>query len=304
MDTLFIINPVSGRGKGKKAGILIENFLNNNSIKSAIIYTKSKKHATELASEYQHKTSRIIVVGGDGTLNEVINGVTSDNILIGFIPTGTGNDFGINVNSSKIIINNLKSICYENYLIKKIDVGYAEIKETNNEVLFSFRFINSLGIGFDAQIAYLAQHNKFLTGIYAYIFALIKALFNYGSLKLKIIVDGIELYNAKAVLAAIGNGKTSGGGFYLTPEALINDGKLDLCIVDMLKRRSLLMKLPLAIINKIQHVKEVKLYKFSNLIVNSGNPAYIHADGEVISKSAENISVKVLKNYLNFIIYK
>ncbi len=304
METLFIINPASGKGKGKKAGILIESFLKDNNLKSSIVYTKTKKHAAKLASEYQNKIQKIIAVGGDGTLNEVINGITNSAIIIGFIPTGTGNDFSINLNSSRNTITNLKSIFYENHILKKIDVGYAEIKGKNNEDLFSYKFINSLGIGFDAQIAYLTQQNKLFTGINAYIFALIKALFSYNSLKLKVLMDGIETYYGEAVLAAIGNGKTSGGGFYLTPDALINDGKLDLCIVEMLKRRTLIRKLPLAIFNKIKQVPEVKLYNFKDLTLYLRYPAYVHADGEIISQNVENISVKVLKNYLNFIIYK
>ena len=302
MNSLFyIVNPVAGKGRGKKTISEIKRFHKDSNVKYKIVTTKFPKHATEIAQNISGKGDLIISVGGDGTLNEIVKGLNlkaKNNLAV--LPIGSGNDFASNFNYCKSVKENLTKIVKNKSNLIPVDIGAIEFNDKDDNQKQTV-FINSLGIGFDAYVAYLNQNNKTLSGISSYIVAVFKALTKLTNVKMNIRLAEMNLNGAKLLLA-IGNGKTSGGGFYLNPNAKIHDGFLDLTIIDKINSRfKLIRKLPLALFNKIETIPEISMYKFKMLEIDLERPYYVHTDGEIISKSVTNLKVETISSAVNFV---
>ncbi len=300
--TLIIVNPKAGKGNGEKSLPVIKKFIRENNSDATIVITERPHHATEIVNENQSNYNRIIGVGGDGTLNEIINGIDLDSTekpVLGVIPIGSGNDFARMLGLKKDIRQNLELI-FNHAPVKSIDVGDIKFTEKNVNGSKSHKFLNGLGIGFDAYVAYINQHSKQFSGLISYIFAVIKALINLKDMPVRIKLDN-SIILGKKLLIAVGNGKTHGGGFFLNPDAEIDDNKLDLTVIDKLNKLQIMKKLPLALFNKLETAKEVTMYKFKEIEIEIEEPYYVHTDGEIISDKISSLEVKCLKNAINVI---
>ena len=299
---LYIVNPTSGKGRGKKTIEVIQKYCDSKSKKNTIIETKYPLHATEIAAQEGGNYSHIVSVGGDGTLNEVVNGIKNPNeIILGVLPVGSGNDFIKNIGLGNSIMDNLAFIHNSgNSEVIKVDVGNVVYKDKNDSNSKTHKFINNLGIGFDAYVGKLNQQNKVFSGISSYIYSVIKALFNYKMIDVDISFNDIHI-NSEKLMLSIGNGISSGGGFYLNPHALIDDGQLDISIFDKITRRRLLTALPLALLNKIDSVPEAKQSRTDSIKIKLKTPYYAHCDGEIISEQLEEATISVDKQFLRLI---
>ncbi|OGU35138.1 MAG: hypothetical protein A2068_04685 [Ignavibacteria bacterium GWB2_35_6b] len=298
---LFIINPVSGKGKGRKLQNKIQEYLNSNRIIHNIILTERPNHATEIVTALENQYKYIISVGGDGTLNEVINGCSLNNgTIFGVLPIGSGNDFALNLGFRKNLISNLEIICSDNASIRECDICQLEYFDKSVQKNVVKRFINNLGLGFDAQVAFINQHKKIFSGIISYVFAVLRALLKYRPINFVLKLKNDEIKGEKLLLT-FGNGVSSGGGFYLTPHAKIDDNSIALTTIDFISRFKLLRKLPLALINKLETVKEASMYKTSNADVSVNGEIYIHTDGESAYINTDRIIVNVLDKKIKFI---
>ena len=297
---VFIINPEAGKGKEYKTYQKIKPFISSNSIPSTVFQTNAPRHAIEIAKKSSEKFDRIIIVSGDGTLNEVINGLDlGKNILCGLLPVGSGNDFARSLTLSKDIYKLLNVYYSENPPFIRSNIGNVEVQSDNNKNILSTRFINSLGIGFDAHVAYLNQNSKVLSGTASYIVAIIKALVDFKSVKFSGTIDEQNI-SSESLFIAVGNGKTIGGGLYLTPDALLDDNLLDLSTVDKISRITLLRLLPLALINRLASRPELNMYKFKQATINLDTPYFVHTDGEIISSTANKVMVSIREEKINF----
>jgi diacylglycerol kinase family enzyme len=181
-----------------------------------------------------------------------------------------------------------------------VDVGKVLYSDKNENTTKQHRFINNLGIGFDAYVGKLNQQNKVFSGISSYIYSVIKALFNYKMIDIEVYFNEKSI-NEEKLMLSIGNGISSGGGFYLNPHALINDGQLDISIFDKITRRRLLTALPLALLNKIDSVPEAKQSRTERIKLKLRTPYYAHCDGEIISEQLEEATISVDKQFLRVI---
>lgn len=298
---LIIINPIAGNGNGKKVLPMIEEQMEKSGHTYKIIQTEQPQHGTAIVQNNVDEFNHFISVGGDGTLNEVVNGLNYENApTLGVLPVGSGNDFSHNLGLNKNPEHNLEFNLNSHHQLIKTDVGIVKYKVKGDEKLYEKRFINSLGIGFDAYVAHINQNHKVLSGVLSYLAAVIKALTRLTPLEIDAAIDGRSI-SGKKLLIAVGNGKTTGGGFYLTPKANVSDNKFDICFVDKISRIKLLKKLPLAIVNKLDGVKEVSMSTFNEAKINLDTPYYVHVDGEVISDSVEHLEIGILKQKLNII---
>lgn len=300
---LYIVNPVAGKGKGKKAIPVIQDFCNSNKINHKIFITEFPTHAKDIIEKESFKFDTVISVGGDGTLNEVVNGmIPGARQKLAVLPIGSGNDFVKNINISNNLLENL-SIIHNNSLnnIISSDIGIINFTTEYNDEEKTHRFINSLGIGFDAFVGYLNQNNKVLSGIMSYLFAVLKGLLNYKMISTELKIND-KKFNGDRLMVSIGNGVSSGGGFYLNPYAVINDGKLDISVFDSVTRRRLLWALPMALLNKLENIPEAKFYSTNNSIeIKLRNPYYIHCDGEIITDKLRSATITIRKNALKVI---
>jgi YegS/Rv2252/BmrU family lipid kinase len=293
MNHLFIINPAAGKGKNLKLIPMIEKIFKDKEDQCLIEVTKGIGHATEIAKSHSEKGDyRIYSVGGDGTLNEVLNGMVNSSSSLAVIPSGSGNDF------IKSIYNFSKQDKIEDILHKMIkgEEKYIDLCEFNDRY-----FINIASVGFDAEVAYNSIRLKklpFIGGKLAYILGIILTVFNYKSYKLSISIDG-KIISLDALLVAIANGRYYGGGINVAPKAEINDGLFNICAIEKVGRFKILTLFPKVIKGTHAEIKEVSFYSGSKVRIESDEEIAFNIDGEITKgKEAE---FKMIKNGIKII---
>jgi len=298
-----ILNPTAGKGKAAKQKPVIEKFLKNSGHDFQIFTTESSGHAINLISGLPIKDEDVTVAaGGDGTCNEVINGLlarrprSSVPPLFGIIPIGRGNDFcatpGIPNNTEEA----LKIIFNGN--IKPLDVGYVKGGFFSD----GRYFINGVGIGFDTKVGFEAAKMKIKSGITYTIGALIMLVRFEKSPVIKVKYDDKEVTLA-AVLVSVVNGRRMGGSFFMGPNAILDDGFLDICYVRHQEKRSQLL-------NIFSHYKKGtqsecegvfmnKAVKFHLTALEGGMAA--HCDGETICYEGKELEISCAPGALRLI---
>jgi diacylglycerol kinase (ATP) len=283
----FIINPISGKGKGHKIIPLIEEIFNTKKIVYEIHVTKYAGEAKKLAQmALENNFTAIIAVGGDGTVNEIGSVLVNTSTTFGIIPVGSGNglarDLNIPMNAHSAIKNLLKGE------LQKIDTAKCNGKY----------FACTAGIGFDAQMAHSFLHLE-NRGLRGYIKTFITDFFKYKPIAFQFKINE-KTFNGNAFLITIANCKQWGNNFYISPKSKQKDGILEICIL----RRFPIYVLPILIfraINKtldqskyltIQQITEIEL----NIIENSR----FHTDGEV-SEPKNSFKIEVNPASLNII---
>lgn len=242
MKTIFIVNPCAGQGN--KTQSLIDNINRICGTDNEIYLTKAIGDATQYIKEYikSHGPARFIACGGDGTLNEVLNGVEScDEAEVGLVPVGTGNDFCRNFDS-----------CFEDILghlsgnsIKCDAIRYTT--ETDKGIVTGY-CANMFNIGFDCNVADMTARMKkrpLISGSMAYFVSILVNLIRKKGENLKIEIDNVVKHRGKLLLTSIANGCYCGGGIKSNPLASICDGTININIIKNIPRLKFLRLLPL-----------------------------------------------------------
>jgi len=300
----IIVNPHSKSGKGLKVWEQIEQILINKKIDYLSYFTEYEKHAVGITKEItiNHRNCKLIVLGGDGTLNEVINGINDfDQVMIGYIPTGSSNDFAKGLNIPIKPDKALEKILHSD-TTKKIDIGYLHYQNITK------RFIGSSGIGFDASVCYYSNKsttkgflNYLKLGKLIYLYTALRTLFSYQTTTMSLSIDHHQYRYSNCYFACLLNNKFEGGGFKFTPNAKLDDGLIDICIVQGIPKIVLVCLLPTAFFGLHTHIKGIHLFKGKNVNLQSSSPAFIHIDGEVIDKQT-NINIECKAKLLKIII--
>lgn len=295
---LFIINPVAGKGKTAHLTDRLQKLIDKLEIEYKIIITEFSRQIDSIVESNKSSFNRFVVVGGDGTVHDLINSKSILDIVCGVIPTGSGNDFAMTLKMEKDIEKNLRIVIKDN--ISKLDIGIAEIINHDGS-RNTFKFANSIGIGFDAAVAAGAQTIKFFTGILLYLASVFKNLISYKLTEFEFEADDFS-YSDTVFMVAIGNGKTAGGGFHLTPNAEANDGLLDYCLIKKInKLKAVLNLLPSTIIGKHINNRSVIYRKTKQLNVSVKSSLYVHADGEIVTNSLKSIKISLIPKQFNII---
>lgn len=287
----FIINPKSSSGKGIRYWWTVKKELDRQKIAYTADFTQQVGHATKLAREICQRyngVKNIIILGGDGTVNEVINGIDDyDEVLLGYIPSGSSNDLA---RSLKISKNPIKSLANVLKPKKFLYLDYGEISFMDKEQkIKSRKFGCSSGAGYDAAVCHEVQSsalkkrlNKYGAGKFIYLAIAIKQVFSLKFLDATAIVDGVKSAKYKNVLLVSNMiHKFEGGGLKMAPNASPTDGKLDICLVHGLPRAIIMLLLPTIIFGKHIHFKGVEHFQCSNIEIVFDRKATIHTDGEV-----------------------
>ena len=288
MGIYLIVNPIAGKGQTPQLAQEFENILIDRQVKYKIVFTEYPGHAVKLAEAVDEREySKVVSVGGDGTLNEILNGLAYDKFILGIIPAGTGNDLiksvGIPSNvmeAFELVLNGGK---------KSIDMGYIQGK----------RFINVAGFGFDVEVLRETERfKKIVKGQFAYILGVLKALISFKPIKLHISIDGVE-YNREAMICAIGNGQYFGGGMRILPNAQLDDGLYDICIIKKLPKLALLYHFPKVFKGTHLGIPWVEYLRGENVKILTKEPVLVNFDGEVSQQQSPDFNI--LKNKLNII---
>lgn len=289
----FIVNPTAGGGSGKLLIPELEKQLSSRSVDAEILLTERHDHAIELSRKsLENGCSRIIAVGGDGTMNEVARPLIGQKgVTTGLVPAGTGNDF--------IQILGFPDRFSEEHwdtLFKQSSIN-MDVGQVNG--LF---FLNGMGLGFDAQVA---AENYVEPGEVAkghgkgkYIWHIVKTLLFYKEKKVTINARDKQ-QESDCFINTISVGRRFAGSFFLTPEAIANDGLLDVCMIqklNLLQRFKILSMVP-----KGTHIsdKKVDYYQTGKIHVDFGEKVPFHVDGELYFDTTFEVSI--LPSVLNII---
>ena len=272
MKYVFIINPASGKTDDDKIKENIIKTLENEEYE--IYETKAPKEATEIASRFKNEENTVVYsVGGDGTLNEVVNGIAEGKCKLGIIPTGSGNDF----------YRTLKEAQTENV---RLDLG-----KVNGRY-----FINIASVGMDAETCNNANKIKSKIKLHSsYYLALIHTFLTFKSKSLKLKIDK-NVYAGDYIIAAICNGKYYGGGFKIAPVASFDDNQFDIYLVSKASKFKLIKILASLLKSEHEKYNEVRKYTGKNITITSENNLIVNIDGEItISK---NIEIEMIEDAL------
>lgn len=259
----------------------------------AVYLTEYKGHARKIAEEItaDGEPTELIAMGGDGTLHEVFNGIVHiDKCTLGVIPIGTGNDFAHSAGIPEDVKEAAEIIAFK----APCAIDYIELSD-------GLRSINAVGLGIDVDVLRrMERSGKPTKG--KYFRALLSSLLHYKCRPFSVYYNGTEEKH-NGLIACIGNGTQIGGGIKLFPDAKIDDGYLDLLIVDYISRFktvSALIKLMRGKIGGIPEIKQIKC-KQADFISLDKNYS-IQAEGEIYDNVP--IKAKIVSGKLKFYLRK
>lgn len=299
----IIVNPTSGRGQGGQAVDQLHQLLKQKNMDYELILTEKPWHAADLARQAVADGFDVVVsVGGDGTANEVLNGLMRarqtgiGTAAMSVICIGRGNDFAFGVNIPLDFAEAVDMIAADHRQL--IDVGLVKGGDYPDGRFFG----NGVGIGFDAVVGFEALKMKRLTGFLSYIVAAIKTIFIYAHPPIIQLTFNDTVIQEPFLMVSIMNGRRMGGGFMMAPEGQVDDGDFDLCIASKVKQ----IKIPAVILRFIQGtqashpaIRMARCQQLKATAINGSIPA--HADGETLCVAGQELTFEILSRQIEMI---
>ena len=297
MTSLILINPYAAGGRARRLIHPIQAWckaLPSQSKKPQIVAPESIEAALYVLSKLPPNT-RVVVIGGDGTLNQMLPALIHGGHQVGLVPYGSGNDgaraWGLHRLSWQQALAHAL-----NARSSAIDVGCVELD--NKSVHY---FHSSLAVGFDASVGNRALVGpKFLKGLPRYLLATLSELANLKNWSLKVDVNGQTIHEGLTLLASVLNTPTYGGGMPAVPHAMLNDGQLNLLLGSAFNRLQTLLMLPSLLIGKHLGHPRIQCCSFLNANISSQTSIPVAADGETLG-FATHIKLTCLPNNLQVV---
>lgn len=230
----MIVNPIAGNGLALRTAADISTELTRLNISFRTFQTTHPGHATKLAAQSVKDGSKMVLaVGGDGTAYETACGLVHTSTSLGIIPAGTGNDFVKAIHMPKKPLDALHYIL--DHKPRPVDVG-----QLNDQI-----FLNVCGTGFDVMVLdYALKAKKFVKGIFPYLYGVIRTIFHYRPISIKLTMEDSTTIEKDVLIVSIANGQYIGGGIPIAPCAKVDDGLLDLIVVNHIPRWKIPRYLP------------------------------------------------------------
>ncbi len=284
MKLQFIVNPASRSGHGIEIWKEVEKVLKGSEVEYEVHFTKCQGHATELAKRMTKEPGKhkLIALGGDGTINEVINGICRlEDTILGYIPTGSGNDFAAGMKLPTDAMTAVEHILEEKEHLQ-MNVAVVEAGDVRR------RFAVSCGMGWDAAVCHetLVSDmkkilNKFKLGKLVYVGIALKQIVKFQKYPIEIQREGkAPIVLRKSYFVAAMNGPYEGGKLKLCPNASWNDDLLDLCIIGDVPKLKLCLVLPTAYAGWHRFFKGVQIKRSNNVVLKSPKLLPVQCDGE------------------------
>ena len=300
-ETKLIINPNADLGRAWRWGAdlrsVVEEF--GGADWAGTVYPS---HATDLARQAAEEGYQLVIsVGGDGTTHEVINGlmqVPEDRRpQLGIVPVGTGNDFASNVGMKTTPAEAMRQVFTGKP--KRIDI--AEIETGSRKEYWD----NTLGIGFDAKATIHSRNVPVLSGFPVYLLAAIRTIMLDHDPAMITFESDQESWQEDNLLIVLCNGPREGGGFFVAPEAKVDDGWLDYAAITSVSRPMMFRLVPEVMKGTHGRFPQVRVNRFKELSIRSDRPLVIHTDGEIFAgfgTDVRELTVKILPAALEVII--
>jgi len=287
-----VVNPAAGAGKTVKKWPLIKNILESMELDFDYELTEAPGHAIEITKDAVEKGCNLVVcVGGDGTINEIANGLykagANKDVVVGIVNTGTGADYIRTIGVPRAY----KEACQRLTSPQRctVDLGVVDYKSNGSRA--KRLFVNFAGLGFDAEVV-KATNEKFksLGAMPSYLMGLLTTFMSYQNRDISIVVDG-EVMERRVCTVMMNHGKYGGGGMFAAPDADPGDGFFDVLIIDDMTKPDLLISLP-RIYNgtHLTHPK-VTMKKAREVEIRTTRPTAVQADGELLGEAPASFTV-------------
>ena len=277
----FIVNPAAGKRDPEKIINKINRIFKNDGPYFDIYITRGPGDAVRAAKQAAvNGTEVVVAVGGDGTVNEVVNGLVDSESLLAVIPTGTGNDFAQTVNMPSDVEEACRIILGGG--VRAVDLGRVQGRS----------FINLVGVGFDGAVADLTnQRPKFLPGAWMYLISVIRTLMSYSPADMKITLDQ-QTFSCTPLLVAVGIGQTYGGGIRIVPGAVQDDGLFDICVIDSISKGQAIYYLKKLLAGEHTNLEKTFFKRASYVKLQMERALPFHVEGEVLFSSEIEFTIK------------
>ncbi|MFC1932292.1 diacylglycerol/lipid kinase family protein [Chloroflexota bacterium] len=280
-----IVNPAAGANSTHRNWPRISRLLRHIGLSFDYEYTEGAGHAIELArAATSDGYPYVVAVGGDGTVNEVANGIlhstAASGTALGVVSTGTGSDFARSVGIPRHYVSACSCLTSSRRLL--IDVGIVEYM-SKGQSLRRF-FVNVAGIGFDAAAVEATERlPKYFGGTIPYLAGLLRALLGYQN-KSVVLRVGDKVEAGRILSAVVANGGYFGGGMRVAPDASLNDSLLDVVFIGDIGKFDLLKSLPMIYKGTHGTHPKVSIEKAASITVESSKRVLVHADGELLGE--------------------
>ncbi len=299
----IIANPACARGTGARKITEIERRLNDRGLDYELIQTLHPWHAADLARQAVMDGIEVVAAaGGDGTSNEVINGLMRARQngqrlpILAVLPIGRGNDFAFSMGAPVGLEQSIQALTLRR--TRTIDVGYFKGGDFPDGRYFG----NGVGIGFDAVAGMEANYLPYITGFLTYLMAAIRTIFIMKAPLVEIEVDDAQWVQA-TMLVSIMNGRRLGGGFWTAPHGLGDDGLFDLCIANEVTRLQMFALIPRFLKGTQGTHPEIRTARARKVRVSAQRGTLAaHADGELISRGCQQLEMEILPRQLQLVV--
>ncbi|MDR3283723.1 MAG: diacylglycerol kinase family lipid kinase [Treponema sp.] len=290
---LVIFNPIAGKGKAIQEYPRIERFLKDHHQNYEIILTKGPRDAEDIVRRYAiDENTAVVAAGGDGTCNEVVNGLLARETplpfapLFGILPIGRGNDFSFNAQVGEDLERALNMLLERKQV--PLDAGFV----TGGSFPEGRYFVNGVGMGFDTKVGFEAAKMKIRSGL-SYVFGAIITLARFEPAPLLEIQYDDKTITLPSLIVSVMNGRRMGGTFIMAPHAVLNDGTFDICIIKQTATRhrllQIVLKYPKGQQEEFEETVMSRAVHFHIKALKGGMAA--HCDGETVCEDGKELDI-------------
>jgi diacylglycerol kinase (ATP) len=296
---MCILNPTAGKGNAKKIEPQILRSLDSKKIPYEFVRTTSAQAATQTAKRAAGRYDTVVAIGGDGTVNSVAAGLLNSSTALGVVSVGSGNDFSKIFGMSRNPVTALETALGGKR--RKIDAGHVHVTTQASAEPAERYFFNTLGMGFDAAVANEVSRIRWLTGLPLYGIALLRSLVHTAPQEFLIHNNG-TVDRQMCYLICVGNGNWEGGGFGLTPHAVPDDNKFEVCLLRGNRLREVLPVIPKVLSGTHGESPQVLFLDTDHLTIESQKPFPVHGDGEIFGLDVMKVSVRMIPHGLTVLV--
>ncbi len=281
MRACLVVNPQAGRGRAGRFAARVWALLRGTFRDLEMAVSRSARHLTELASEAVSAGYDVVVgCGGDGTVHHLLAPILGSSARLGIIPLGSGND----VARSLGIPRDYAAACE---IVARGKIRRFDLARVGDRL-----FASVAGVGLSADVNHVAnaRATAWPGGRWRYVRALLEVMRAYAPRRLRLLVDEREL-EREVVLVAVGNGAFFGGGFRILPDAQVDDGWLDVCVVNRLGRFQMLRAIPSVYRGGHRHHPAAEFYRARCIRILSAEPLKLFADGEYVQETPVTVEI-------------
>jgi len=284
-DTLIIVNPASGGGRALAAEPLVASYLAAQSRSVQFVHSHSSEDIREKASKAAAEGYRYVVaLGGDGAFHHVVEGIRGTGAIAGFFPAGNGNDIARDLGIPADAVSAAAAFCH--LVPRAVDLVRVQFCDGRTA-----HFIGAGGMGLDAEAAHLANTRfKNWPGVTRYLAGGLKTFFSDPAFELVAELDGTRR-RERAIFAAVTNSSSYGSGVRIAPDARMDDGWLDVVLVEDIGWTRLVEAIPIMLTTGDLRFDEVKRFRCRRAVLRADRAVKVHGDGELLGESPAEFEV-------------